>query len=114
MVDNGILIAAIVIILLMFLSLFRVIGGPTVLDRILGGNMIGTKTTAVLLLIGVLYEDLGMFVDIAIAYALLNFIATLGATKFFLRKRNSAEILEAVLDEKAILLDGESSKEESS
>ena len=39
-----------------------------------------------LLLIGLLYDDLGMFVDISIAYALLNFIATLGATKFFLRR----------------------------
>jgi multicomponent Na+:H+ antiporter subunit F len=60
--------------------------GPTILDRILGGNVIGTKTTVLLLLIGLLYDDLGMFVDISIAYALLNFIATLGATKFFLRR----------------------------
>ena len=50
--------------------------------------MIGTKTTVLLLLIGLLYEDLSMFVDIALAYALLNFIATLGATKFFLRRQN--------------------------
>jgi multicomponent Na+:H+ antiporter subunit F len=66
------------------------------------------------LLIGILYEDLGMFVDIAIAYALLNFIATLGATKFFLRKKHSDEILEAVLAEKAIFLDGSDSTEEGS
>ncbi|MBE9487151.1 MAG: hypothetical protein KAT62_06250 [Desulfuromonadales bacterium] len=106
MVEKVVLFAAIVLLLLMLLSLYRVVGGPTVFDRILGGNVIGTKTTALLLLIGVLYEDLGMFVDIAIAYALLNFIATLGATKFFLRKRNSDEILEAVLDKEAIFLDG--------
>ena len=80
------LISAIVLIALMILSLIRVIGGPTILDRILGGNVIGTKTTVLLLLIGLLYDDLAMFVDIAIAYALLNFIATLGATKFFLHR----------------------------
>ena len=85
--QNFFLIVAILLILLMMLSLIRVIGGPTILDRILGGNVIGTKTTILLLLIGLLYEDLGMFVDIALAYALLNFIATLGATKFFLRRR---------------------------
>ncbi|NIQ96937.1 MAG: pH regulation protein F, partial [Desulfuromonadales bacterium] len=60
--------------------------GPTVLDRILGANVIGTQTTVLLLVIGFLFENVGMFVDIAIAYALLNFIATLGATKYFLRR----------------------------
>lgn len=82
----GILLA-----LLMILSLIRVVAGPTVLDRIMGGNVIGTKTTVLLLLIGLLYEDLAMFVDIAIAYALLNFIATLGAAKYFLRRKSIQE-----------------------
>jgi multicomponent Na+:H+ antiporter subunit F len=77
---------AIALVLLMILSLLRAVVGPTILDRILGGNVIGTKTVVLLLLIGLLYDNLGMFVDIAIAYALLNFIATLGATKFFLRR----------------------------
>lgn len=80
--------AAIVLLLLIFLCLIRVVAGPTVLDRILGGNVIGTHTTVLLLLIGVLYGNVGMFVDIAIAYALLNFIATLGATKYFLRRKS--------------------------
>jgi len=71
------LAAAIALLLLILLSLVRVVGGPTVLDRIVGVNVIGTKTTIVLLLIGLLYGQVGMFVDIAIAYALLNFIATL-------------------------------------
>lgn len=81
------LAAGLVLLLLMLLCLVRAVGGPTVLDRILGGNMIGTKTTVLLLLIGLLYNNVGMFVDIAIAYALLNFIATLGATKYFLRRK---------------------------
>ncbi len=80
------LATGIALVVLMILSLLRALVGPTILDRILGGNVIGTKTTVLLLLIGLLYDDLGMFVDISIAYALLNFIATLGATKFFLRR----------------------------
>jgi multicomponent Na+:H+ antiporter subunit F len=80
--------AAIILLLLILLCLIRVVGGPTVLDRILGGNVIGTHTTVLLLLIGLLYDNVGMFVDIAIAYALLNFIATLGATKYFLRRKS--------------------------
>jgi multicomponent Na+:H+ antiporter subunit F len=98
-VDRIILLTAIVLLLLLLISLYRVIGGPTVLDRIMGGNIVGTKTTVLLLLVGILYNDLGMFVDIAIAYALLNFIATLGATRFFLRKRNTSEIIEAALEQ---------------
>jgi multicomponent Na+:H+ antiporter subunit F len=87
MMQNFFLVASLILLLLMLLCLVRVVGGPTVLDRILGGNVIGTKTSVLLLLIGLLYNNIGMFVDIAIAYDLLNFIATLGATKYFLRRK---------------------------
>lgn len=80
------LATGIALVLMMIMSLMRAVIGPTIADRILGGNIIGTKTTALLLVIGLLYNNLGMFVDIALAYALLNFIATLGAAKFFLRR----------------------------
>lgn len=86
MMQSIFLATGIALVLLMILSLLRALIGPTILDRILGGNVIGTKTTVLLLIIGLLYDNLGMFVDISIAYALLNFIATLGATKFFLRR----------------------------
>lgn len=86
MMHTFFLATGIALVTLMILSLFRVVIGPTILDRIIGGNVIGTKTTALLLVIGLLYDNLGMFVDIALAYALLNFIATLGAAKFFLRR----------------------------
>ncbi len=81
------LASGIALMLMMFLTLYRVVAGPTILDRILGGNVIGTKTTVMLLVIGVLFNNVGMFVDIAIAYAMLNFIATLCATKYFLRSK---------------------------
>ncbi len=83
------LVCSLIFIVLLALCLVRVIGGPTVLDRILGGNVIGTKVTVLLLLIGVLYRQVDMFVDIAIAYALLNFIATLGAAKYFLHRKKA-------------------------
>lgn len=86
MMPSFFLAISIALTLVMILSLIRTVIGPTILDRILGGNIIGTKTTTLLLLIGLLYNDLSMFVDIALAYALLNFIATLAASKFFLRR----------------------------
>jgi len=86
MMPSFFLAISIALTLVMILSLIRTVIGPTILDRILGGNIIGTKTTTLLLLIGLLYNDLSMFVDIALAYAMLNFIATLAASKFFLRR----------------------------
>ncbi len=76
------------ILLLMFLTLYRAVVGPTPLDRILGVNIIGTKTTVLIVIIGVLYKRVDMFVDIALTYALLNFIASLAAARFFQRHKN--------------------------
>ncbi len=72
---------------LMLLSLYRGIFGPTVPDRMIGVNAIGTKTTVMLILIGLLYHRLDMFVDIALAYALLNFIAVLAAARYFQKRK---------------------------
>lgn len=91
MMDHLFLGSGIFLVMLMILTLVRLLGGPTVLDRIMAGNVIGTKTTALLLVIGLLYGRVDMFVDIAIAYALLNFIATLGAAKYFLRRKSVHE-----------------------
>jgi multicomponent Na+:H+ antiporter subunit F len=76
---------------LMILSLYRGIFGPTVLDRMIGVNAIGTKTTVMLILIGLLYHRLDMFVDIALAYALLNFIAVLAAARYFQKRKGLHE-----------------------
>lgn len=73
--------------LIMLLSLYRAVVGPTVLDRLLGVNAIGSKTTALLVLIGLIYHRVDMFVDIALAYAMLNFIAVLAASRYFQKKK---------------------------
>ena len=73
--------------LIMLLSLYRAIFGPTVLDRLIGVNAIGSKTTVLLILVGLIYGRVDMFVDIALAYALLNFIAVLAASRYFQKKR---------------------------
>lgn len=71
---------------LMILSLYRGIFGPTVLDRLIGANAIGSKTVVLLILIGLIYHRVEMFVDIALAYALLNFIAVLAASRYFQKR----------------------------
>jgi multicomponent Na+:H+ antiporter subunit F len=72
----------IVLFLLMLPALWRVAVGPTVIDRIVGANVIGTKTAVLLIVIGTVYGNVGMFVDFALAYALLNFIGSLAAARY--------------------------------
>jgi len=76
---------------LMLASLYRAVFGPTVLDRLVGVNAIGSKTVILLLLIGLIYGRLDMFVDIALAYALLNFMAVLAASRYFQKKKGLYE-----------------------
>lgn len=74
--------AALFLSFLVFLSLIRVVFGPAIFNRIVAINVIGTKTVVLLALIGMLYGRLDMFVDISLAYGLLNFIGTLAAAKY--------------------------------
>ncbi len=73
--------------LIMMLSLYRAVAGPTVLDRLIGVNALGSKTVALLILIGLVYQRVDMFVDIALAYAMLNFIAVLAASRYFQKRK---------------------------
>ena len=77
--------------LLMLLALYRALRGPTVLDRIIGANAIGSKTTTLLILVGLIYQRVDMFVDIALAYAMLNFIAVLAASRYFQKRKELYE-----------------------
>lgn len=76
------LLATVSILLGASVVLYRVLVGPTVLDRLLGVNVIGTKTIVVLALVGFIYQRPGMFLDIALAYALINFIATIAVLRY--------------------------------
>ena len=72
---------------LMLFALYRALIGPTVLDRMIGVNAIGSKTVALLILIGLIFTRVEMFVDIALAYAMLNFIAVLAASRYFHKRK---------------------------
>ncbi len=72
---------------LMLPALYRVAVGPTSFDRLVGVNVIGTKTAVLLVLIGTLFDRLDMFVDFALAYALLNFVGSLVVARYLNRTR---------------------------
>jgi len=82
--------AAVCLSVLMMLALYRGVFGPTVFDRMIGMNAIGSKTTVLLILIGLLYRRVDMFVDISLAYAALNFITVL-AVAYYFQKRKGAQ-----------------------
>jgi multicomponent Na+:H+ antiporter subunit F len=85
--DNIFLYSSLYLAFLMLLSLYRAVFGPTVLDRMIGVNAIGSKTVVFLIMIGFLYHRVDMFVDIALAYAMLNFIAVLAASRYFQKRK---------------------------
>lgn len=67
-------------------TLLTILVRPSVFDRIIGVGVIGTKATVLLALTGALFGRLDSFVDLAIAYALLNFIGTIAVAKYFTNK----------------------------
>ena len=77
---------ALVILAAVLLALYRVVTGPVVIDRIIGLNVIGTKTIAVILLTGFLFDRVEFFIDIAFLYALINFVGALALSRYFERK----------------------------
>ena len=74
--------AALAILAVMALVLVRALTGPTVYDRILAVNMFGTKTVLLLALLSFISGRLDVL-DIALAYALINFIGVIAVLRFF-------------------------------
>ena len=74
--------AAAAIIITMGLALVRALLGPTTFDRILAVNMFATKTTLLIAVVGFL-TGRPDFLDIALAYALINFIGTVALLRVY-------------------------------
>ncbi len=78
-----------VLVLLAFLIgayLYRVLQGPTIFDRVLGLNGISTKAIILLIVIGMYFERVDMFIDISTGYVLLNSVGALAVVKYLEQK----------------------------
>ena len=75
-------VATIAILVTMALALIRAVLGPTVYDRVLAVNMFGTKTVLLLSVIAFL-AGRPDFLDLALAYALINFIGILAVLDYY-------------------------------
>jgi len=80
----------IALLLTMALALVRALLGPTVYDRVLAVNMFGTKTVLLLSIIAFLIGRPD-FIDLALAYALINFIGVLAVLEFFRNRVSQVE-----------------------
>jgi len=78
--DTVLVLTTLLVFVTMMLALIRALKGPTIYDRILAVNVFGTKTVLVVALISLLkgHSDL---VDVALVYALINFIAIVAVLK---------------------------------
>lgn len=69
------------ILVSMAMLLLRAVQGPTVFDRVLSVNSFGTKTVLLIAVLGFL-TGRPAFLDLALVYALMNFISTIAVLKF--------------------------------
>ena len=76
------IVAAVAVLIAMAFAMTRALLGPTVYDRVLAVNMFGTKTVLMIAVLGFL-SGRPDFLDLALLYALINFVGTLAVLKFF-------------------------------
>lgn len=75
-------LAILIILCSMMLILLRAFKGPTPYDRILAANLFGSATVLIIALLAGLHHY-PMFLDMALLYGLINFIATIGLLRYF-------------------------------
>lgn len=75
-------VAAAGVLASMLLAMVRALMGPTVYDRVLAVNTMGTKTVVLIAVLGFL-TGRPDFLDLGLVYALINFIGTIAVLKFF-------------------------------
>lgn len=100
--ENFFVYSGIAIFALVLPILYRIIVGPTAIDRIVAVNVIGTKTTVLLVIIGMIFGRVEMFVDFALTYALLNFIGSLAAARYFDRTNPEKRFSESEIKEQEL------------
>jgi multicomponent Na+:H+ antiporter subunit F len=74
-------IVLVILSLTIFFCLYRAIMGPTIPDRIIGINVIGTKVVIMFALVAVIFKE-AFFFDLALIYALLLYVTTLAFVRY--------------------------------
>ena len=78
-------VGAAALILLALILVRQLIVGPTTADRLVAVNVIGTSAVVVIALLSAAFDEPG-FLDVALVYALLNFLLSLGLARFSIER----------------------------
>ena len=78
---NLLWMTALILAALAFLSLYRVIFGPTSYDRLLGVNLISSMVTVIIVILAIRFQR-RIYMDVALVYALLSFIGVVALAKY--------------------------------
>lgn len=89
---NEYVVATGALLALTFANFYRLIVGPRVYNRLLAAGAIGTNAIVVLATMGYVFDRPDMFVDLALTYALLNFVGTVAAARYLERHPDQAEL----------------------
>lgn len=76
----------IVLSLALLISFIRLFLGPTLFDRMVALGVISSKTMILVALVGFLFRRPSMFIDIVLAYSLLNYVGTLAIARYLERR----------------------------
>ena len=77
----AVIVSLVAIVATMLLALARAMLGPTVFDRILAANTFATKTVLLIAVLG-FFTGRPDFLDLALVYALINFVGAVAVLKF--------------------------------
>lgn len=83
---NIFILPVVLLLVSILIAIFRFISGPTIPDRVVALDTINTLVVAGMILIGAAFEE-SFYIDVAIVYALLSYIATLYIAKYLEERR---------------------------
>jgi multicomponent Na+:H+ antiporter subunit F len=81
LITDALLATAVVVVVASLVALYRVVRGPTMPDRVVAVNVVGSNTVVVIALLAAALDQPGAL-DIALVYALLNFLLSIAISKF--------------------------------
>lgn len=94
------LVCIIILAVLTFFCLIRTIKGPRLVDRIVGTNMIGTMTIAIIALLAA-YLNESSILDICLIYAIMSFVAVIVLTKIYIGIYNEKKSAQRKIEEES-------------
>ena len=83
------IVITIVIMLAIAIGLLRAFRGPTLFDRVMAANMVGTLTVLMVAVLGFM-TGRPEFLDIALVYVLISFVSTIAVLRIYVGRKNAS------------------------